>query len=92
MKINPLRRPLLRTVVANPNDSPAAIVEASRFHCLRGLSLKCAAAYKYIPVKLSNENRLSAYGAERKIPAGEMIWKAAAKNENLSLRGENVAG
>jgi len=59
---------------------------------MRGLLFDCAAAYKYIPVKLSNENRLSAYGAERKIPAGEMIWNAAAKNENLSLRGDDIAG
>jgi len=59
---------------------------------MRELSFDCAAAYKYIPVKLSNENRLSAYGAERKTPAGEMMWKAAARNENLSLRGDDIAG
>jgi len=52
---------------------------------LRVLPFECAAAYRYIPIKLSNENKLSAHGAERKIPAGEMIWKAAAKKENLSL-------
>lgn len=73
MNINPLKSPLLRTVAPNPNDNPAAIVKASRFHCLRYLSFECAAAYKYIPVKLSNENKLSVHGAERKIPAGEMM-------------------
>ena len=43
-------------------------------------------------MKLSNENRLSAYGAERNIPAGEIIWKVPVRKENLSGLSAGMVG
>jgi len=38
--------------------------------------------------KLKNENGLSAYGAVRKSPAGEIMWSDAATNEVILHLGE----
>ena len=42
-------------------------------------------AKRWKPVKLRREKRDSEYGAERKIPAGERVWRTAAVKDMAAL-------
>ncbi len=70
----PLSNPLLRKVVATPNSTPDASTNRSR---LREFGPKLFAKSRN-PEKVRSAHELSAKGAERKRPAGEIICKAAA--------------
>ena len=69
----PPSKPLLRTVVARPNAMPEASVIQSPLLALSNQYAKRPSAYRQNPEKLRKEKRLSAYGAVKKRPAGEMI-------------------
>ena len=80
-KSRPLRIPLLRKVVAMPNDTPERMMSRS----WRVVDWPFAArlfANRRRPEKLRRAHGLSAYGAERKIPAGEIICSKAAVSAN----------
>ena|SRR6187402_1300702 len=77
----PFRIPLLRKVVAIPNSTPDISTDRSWFAEL-GPSWTMLFVKNRQPVKLNREHELSAKGAERNMPAGEMIWIAAVVKAN----------
>jgi hypothetical protein len=77
----PLRIPLLRKVVAMPNDTPDS---RTRRSCpIVGCPFEAKLfANKSTPEKVRRAQELSANGAERKSPAGDIICRKAAVREN----------
>jgi hypothetical protein len=80
----PLKIPLLRQVVAMPNDMPDSIT--SRSCQTVGCPFKARLfANRSTPEKVRRAQELSAYGAERRSPAGDIICRKAAVRANLEL-------
>ena len=80
-KSRPLRIPLLRKVVAMPNDMPDS--RTSRSCPTVGWPFEAKLfANKRTPKRVRRAQELSAYGAERKSPAGDIICRKAAVRAN----------
>jgi hypothetical protein len=77
----PLRIPLLRNVVAMPNDMPDVMMNRSCQAAVWPFELKLF-ANKSTPQKVKRAQELSAYGAERKRPAGDTTCRSAAVRAN----------
>jgi hypothetical protein len=81
-KSMPFRRPLLRTVVANPYMTPDSGNKAS-WRPVEVFDRPKLCTNKRDPVKLKRAWVLSPYGADRNSPAGEKMCKHAAMNASL---------
>lgn len=86
----PLRIPLLRRVVAIPNEIPDI---STRRSCLIEGRFRDPRLFvnNQQPKKLKRAHELSAYGAERKIPAGDMMCKKDAPMGNVAEPGNRTA-
>jgi hypothetical protein len=87
----PLSIPLLRKLVEIPNKTPD---RTRRLSCL--VDVVCPSKAKLFanakhPAKANKAQEVSAYGAERKTPAGEITWRAAVLKANLVVDLENTS-
>ena len=81
----PLKIPLLRKVVAMLNDMPDSRI--SRSCPIVGCPFEAKLfANKSTPEKVRRAQELSAYGAERKSPAGDIMCRKAAVRANPEER------
>jgi len=86
----PLRIPLLRKVVATPNVIPESNTRRSLPILGRSFRPTILLTKSKMPENDKRAQGLSAYGAERKSPAGEKMCKKAAVRANGGLRLGNM--
>ena len=82
-KRSPLSNALLLNVVAIPNNTPEMRTRRSRLKVLLLAPGPKLFVNRKIPRKVNKAQELSAHGADRNMPAGDMMCRRAVTNANL---------